>query len=55
MVVVKPIHASPNGELSRSEIGVSVCCVPAEGAVVGLAIGYFATRAGGEGPETAGR
>ncbi len=27
----------------------------AEGAVVGLAIGYCATRIGGEGPETAGR
>lgn len=26
----------------------------AEGAVVGLVIGYLATRAGGEGPETAG-
>ena len=27
----------------------------AEGAVVGLAIGYACTRIGGEGPETAGR
>jgi len=27
----------------------------AEGALVGLVIGYAATRAGGEGPETAGR
>jgi len=27
----------------------------AEGAVVGLIIGYAATRIGGEGPETAGR
>jgi hypothetical protein len=27
----------------------------AEGAVVGLVIGYFATRFGGEGPETAGK
>ena len=29
--------------------------VIAEGAIIGLVIGYAATRAGGEGPETAGR
>jgi hypothetical protein len=26
-----------------------------EGAIIGLVIGYFATRFGGEGPETIGR
>jgi hypothetical protein len=39
----------PNGALS------SPFWLVAEGAVVGLLIGYFATRFGGEGPETAGR
>jgi hypothetical protein len=39
----------PNGALS------SPFWLVAEGAIVGLLIGYFATRFGGEGPETAGR
>jgi hypothetical protein len=39
----------PNGALS------SPFWLVAEGAVVGLLIGYFATRFGGEGPETAVR